>query len=207
MPNPEMQLETDLAITDILHANAVQVLDNTDAESGAEVSANPANTNKPCCVHNCRVTTSGFITTENVHVEPTAKNAGQQSRAKTKRATAQFALHLPSDRETAHQITEAKEDFDNGTSIIGQSLKKDLLAIEEVESYLNQKEIFLDASKDCLRWQQDQAHDQTRFHFVLSGKREDRSQWLASDARYVRTRLAELVGNLAYELKILKTVE
>ncbi|CAN5951220.1 unnamed protein product, partial [Sphagnum jensenii] len=51
---------------------------------------------------------------------------------------------------------------------------------------------------------QDQAHDQTRFHFVMTGKKDDRSEWLASDARFVRTRLAELVGNLGYELKILK---
>jgi hypothetical protein len=197
MPDGKMLRATDLAITEILTANAILVLDDNELEPTTKIP--PA----PCCDHNCRVTTSGYITSQSAYDDSdTAKNIS--SRAKKKKSNGHLEPHLPSDSGTAHQIEESREDFDNGKSIINQSLKADLLAVEEAETYLNQKEIFLEASKDSVHWQQDRAHDQARFHFVMSGIREDRSQWLASDARYVRIRLAEIVGNLAYELKILK---
>ena len=203
MSDPKMQIATDLAITDVLTANAIQTLDNNDLEPTAEISASHVCMNEPCSFPNCRVGTSGYITSQSANIEPvTPQNVNTM--AKKKKANAYLDPHLPTDPGTAHQIQESKEDFDNGKSIISQSLEKDLLAIQEVETYLNQKEIFLETSKDSVHWQQDQAHDQMRFHFVMPGRKDDRSEWLASDARYVRTRLAELVGNLACELKILK---
>jgi hypothetical protein len=200
MPESEMYRATDLAITDILTANAIQVLDDNELAPTAEISASHVHMNEPCCFHNCRVTTSGYITSQSAHANSAAPKKIVAKATENEHVESQRL----SDSGAARLIEESKADFDNGKSIINQSLKADLLAIEEVEAYLNQKEIFLDTSQDSVHWQQDQAHDQTRFHFVISGKREGRSEWLASDARAVRTRLAALVGNLAHELKILK---
>ena len=110
-----------------------------------------------------------------------------------------------SDVGTAQLIEQSEENFNNAGCIIDAAFKADLIAIDEVECFLNQKHVFLDAKQDCAHWEQDKEHDQTRFHFVLTEKRDGRRNWSASDARYVRTRLAELVKNLGAQLKDLKS--
>ena len=106
---------------------------------------------------------------------------------------------------TAQLIEQSEENFNNAGAIIEAAFKDDVLAIQQVENYLNEKSVFLDARQDSVHWEQDQAHDQKRFHFVLTDKRDGRDSWLASDARYVRSRLAELVKNLGEQIQGLKT--
>ena len=116
-----------------------------------------------------------------------------------------MSLTFLSDPSTAQVIEQSEENFDNAAAIIGDAFKSDLHAVNQVESYLNLKSVFLDVTLDHLHWEQDHAHDQTRFHFVLADKREGRDLWSASDARYVRTRVSEIVKILARELQALKT--
>jgi hypothetical protein len=110
-----------------------------------------------------------------------------------------------SDVGTAQLIEKSEEDFNNAVSIIETSISADLTAIREVEHFLNTKGVFLEARTDLVHWEQDLAHNQTRFHFVYTDKRDGQDGWSASDARYVRTRLAELVRSLALQLQGLKS--
>ena len=109
-----------------------------------------------------------------------------------------------SDVGVAELIEQSQINFDNAALIISKSLTVDLIAINEIEVFLNQKSVFLEASQDFLHWERDTRHDQTQFHFVLLGKREDKRDWLASDARYARIRLTAMVKNLADQLESLK---
>jgi hypothetical protein len=77
-----------------------------------------------------------------------------------------------SDVGTAQLVEQSEENFNNASTIIGGAFKSDLRAVEEVESYLNQKCVFLDVVLDRLHWEQDHEHDQTRYHFVLAENRE-----------------------------------
>ena len=110
-----------------------------------------------------------------------------------------------SDVGAAQIIDRSQENFKHAGNIIGEAFKADLFAIAEVETYLNQQEVFLEATQETLNWEQDQSQTPRQFHFVLAGKKDGRDNWLASDARYVRSRLADIVQNLANQLQSLKT--
>ncbi len=110
-----------------------------------------------------------------------------------------------SDVGTAQLIEKSEEDFNNAQSIINTALAADRLAITEVENFLNSKGVFLEATTDFVHWEQDMDHNQTRYHFVYTNKRDGQDCWSASDARHVRTRVAEIVRSLAMQLQELKT--
>jgi hypothetical protein len=110
-----------------------------------------------------------------------------------------------SDVGTAQLIEKSEEDFNNAVAIINTAMAADKLAIREVENFLNSKGVFLEARTDLVHWEQDMAHNQTRFHFVYMDKRDGQDFWSASDARHVRTRVAEIVRSLAMQLQELKS--